>query len=86
MLANYAKEISRAWMIPFLKSSLMRIFGVGVIPIGIASQWTMDKDNNRVIKNCTTHNLSNKMKSGFSWNGMLDEDLMEPCLFGWCLV
>ena len=86
IMKNYTKEITRAWMIPFLKSSLMKVVGVGVIPIGVASQWTMDKDNNRVIKNRTTHNLSNKMKSGFSWNGMLDEDLMEPCLFGWCLV
>ena len=86
IMANYTKEIVRGWMIPFLKTSLMKVVGVGVVPIGIASQWTMDKDNNRVIKNRTTHNLSNKMKSGHSWNGMLDEDLMEPCLFGWCLV
>ena len=73
-------------MIPFLKSSLMQVVGAGVVPIGVASQWTIDKDGNRIIKNRTTHNLSNKMKSGFSWNGMLDEDLMEECHFGWCLV
>ena len=83
---NYKKEITRAWMVPFLKSCIMKVVGVGLIPIGIAKQWTMDKDNNRVTKNRTTHNLSNIMKSGDSWNGMLDDDLMDPCLFGWCLV
>ena len=86
IMSNYNKEVIRAWMVPFLRESVMKVVGVGVIPIGIAKQWTMDKDNNRVQKFRTAHDLSNPMLSGHSWNSMIDEDLMDPCLFGWCLV
>ena len=86
IMSNYNKEVVRAWMVPFLKESVAKVVGVGVIPIGIAKQWTMDKDNNRVQKNRTAHDLSNPMLSGHSWNSMIDEELMSPCLFGWCLV
>ena len=58
----------------------------GVIPIGIARQWTMDEHGNRIIKNRTAHDLSNPMASGHSWNSLVDKELLDPCLFGSCLI
>ena len=83
---NYTKEVSKGWMIPFLKSDVMKIEGMGVIPIGIAEQITMDTEGNRIPKKRTTHDLSRPMHSGHSFNSMMDQDKMEPCLFGHALT
>ena len=82
---NYTKEVNRAWMIPFQKSSIHKIIGASLIPIGIATQWTMDAFGNKIKKRRTTHDLSRPWKSGQSVNTMIDKDLMDPCLFGFCL-
>ena len=83
---NYTKEVERGWMTPFLKSSVENIKKISIIPIGNAKQWTIDMWSNRVIKNRTTHDMSKKFKSGQSWNGMIDDDQLEPCLFATCLL
>lgn len=78
---NYTKEVERGWMTPFLKSSVEKIKKISIIPIGNAKQWTTDMWSNRVVKNRTTHDMTRKFKSGKSWNGMIDDDQLEPCLF-----
>ena len=83
---NYTKEVERGWMTPFLKSSVENIKKISIIPIGNAKQWTIDMWSNRVIKNRTTHDMSKKFKSGQSWNGMIDDDQLEPCLFATSLL
>lgn len=84
--AHYAKEVKHGWMIPFLKEDVTKIIGAGVIPIGFATQMTIDANGQRIQKRRTTHDLSRPMKSGESFNSMVDDDLLDPCLFGFCLL
>ena len=83
---NYNKEVSKGWMIPFTKECLEKIKGAGVIPIGLASQWTLDAEGNKVPKRRTAHDLSRPMDSGHSVNNMVDENKLDECLFGYCLL
>ena len=85
LIKNYDKEVDKGWMIPFLKSDIEKIKGAGVIPIGIAHQITMDENGNKIPKRRTTHDLSRPMKSGHSFNSMMDDELLDPCLFGHAL-
>ena len=85
IINNYSKEVAQAWMIPFRQESILKIMGASVIPIGIAKQWTMNSEGERIRKLRTTHDLSRPWKSGNSVNNMIDKDLMDPCLFGFCL-
>jgi hypothetical protein len=83
---NYNKEVSKGWMIPFTKECITKIKGAGVIPIGLASQWTLDETGKKVPKRRTAHDLSRPMDSGHSVNNMVDEDKLDECLFGYCLL
>ena len=83
---NYNKEVSKGWMIPFTKECIVKIKGAGVIPIGLASQWTLDAEGNKVPKRRTAHDLSRPMESGNSVNNMVDETKLDECLFGYCLL
>ena len=82
---NYNNEVKKGWMIPFLASIILFIKGASLIPIGCASQWTIDKNGKKIAKKRTTHDFSREWQSGNSINNMIDEDLMDPCLFGFCL-
>ena len=68
-------------MIPFLASIILFIKGASLIPIGCASQWTIDENVNKIAKKQTTHDCSREWQSGNSINNMINEDLMDPCLF-----
>ena len=57
----------------------------GVIPTGIATQHTINDKGERIVKHCLTHDCSNIRESGWSVNSMVDEDLLEPCIYGHCL-
>ena len=83
---NYNKEISKGWMIPFTKECLTKIKGAGAIPIGLASQWTLDAEGKKIPKKRTAHDLSRPMNSGHSVNNMVDENKLDDCLFGYCLL
>ena len=85
ILKNYDKEVNQGWMIPFHQDSIKKIIGASLIPIGIANQLTLDAAGNRIKKQRTTRDLSRPWKSGHSVNNMVDKDLMDPCLFGFCL-
>ena len=85
ILKNYSKEVRQAWMIPFNKETITKIIGASVIPIGITHQMTLDAEGNKIKKQRTTHDLSRPWESGHSVNNMIDKDLMDPCLFGFCL-
>lgn len=83
---HYNKEVKHGWMVPFRKKDVNKIIGAGVIPIGFASQMTIDANGTRIQKRRTTHDLSRPMESGESFNSMVDDDLLDPCLFGFCLL
>ena len=47
---NYSKEVSKGWMIPIPKREIPNLKGSGVIPIGIAKQFTINDQGERIEK------------------------------------
>ena len=50
LLKNYAKEVERGWMLPTAIESVKKIKGAGVIPVGVATRFTIDERGNRKVK------------------------------------
>ena len=55
---NYTKEVKHGWMLPIPKHSLTKLKGAAVIPVGVATQFTIDDKGNRKVKKRTTHDAS----------------------------
>lgn len=73
-------------MIPFLKEDLINIPNAGVIPAGITKQRTINELGEIIDKKRVTHNASRPRKSGTSVNSLSDKDILDPCLFAFCLI
>ena len=63
LLKNYKKEVERGWMLPVTLANVKKIKGSGIIPVGVANQFTIDKKVNRNAKQCTTHDASYPLPS-----------------------
>ena len=83
---NYLKEVCKGWMIPIPKMDISKIKGCGVIPIGIVKQFTINENGERIEKHRLTHDCLNVRDSGNSVNNMVDEELLENCIYGFCLL
>ena len=73
-------------MIPIFTSAVPSIPKAGAIPISVVTQHTINEDNERIEKQRMAHDLSSPMESGRSVNNMVDEDLMDASLFGFCML
>ena len=83
---RYTNEVERGWMVPFSISEILAIQGLGVIPIGVASQFTINTEKEKVRKDRLTHDCSRPQASGKSVNINTDKDKMEECRFGMALL
>ena len=59
---------------------------VGITPIKIANQATLNGKEEVIRKKRITHDCSRPGASGFSINNRVDEILLEECRFGLCLL
>ena len=84
--ANYAKEIKNGWMLPVTVESLQKLKGAAVIPVGVASQFSIDENGKQIIKRRTTHDASFPPLSEQSINNRMIRDLLADCFFGHCLL
>ena len=82
---NYTKEVSKGWMIPIKVSSVPKLIGARVIPVGVAVQWTINDKGGRIKKRRVTHDCSFLPPSGHSINHDVDQDLLDDCNYGFCL-
>ena len=73
-------------MIPFLREDIINVPDCGLISVGVATQWTIYAQGNRVLKRRPTHDASRPEKSGYSVNNMCDKDLIDKSLIGFCLL
>ena len=73
-------------MLPIPKEAVHKINGAGVIPIGIAKQFTVNKNGKHIEKKRLMYDCSNVRESGNSVNNMVDKDLLEECNYGFCLL
>ena len=81
----FNKEVRYSWAIPILPSCITQIPGASVTPLGVAIQWSIDADNNRIIKRRTTHDCSFPGPSGQSCNKRVDKSLLDECRYGHAL-
>ena len=85
MLKNYRKEVDKGWMIPISLDTARKLKNARVIPVGVASQWTIDPTGKRKVKRRLTHDCSFAPPSGHSINNDIDDSLIDDCVFGHCL-
>ena len=84
--SKYKTEVKRGWMLPIPLQFVSSIMGLGITPIGIANQTTLNEKGEIIGKKCITHDCSRPGASGFSLNNRVDEDQLEECRFGLCLL
>ena len=86
LLKNYAKEVERGWMLPTTIESVNKIKGACVIPVGVATQFTIDEKGNRKFKRRTTHDASFPPPSEQSINNRMFRELLTNCFYGYCMI
>ena len=87
LMSRYSKEVEKGWMLPFNLGDIPDIDDIGLIPIGIATQTTIDETGKSIPKDRLTHDCSRAQEiSGLSVNIMTDDDLLEVCRFGMALM
>ena len=81
----FDKEVSLGWQIPILPDSIKNIKGACVTPLGIATQWTINAKNERIVKERVTHDCTFPGPSGLSANIRVPDELLDPCIYGFAL-
>jgi hypothetical protein len=79
---SFAKEVQYQWAIPIQPHCIKYIPGASVTPLGVATQWSIDANNNRIIKRRTTHDCTFPGPSGLSCNNRVIKELVEECTYG----
>ena len=86
LIKNYTKEVDIGWMLPVTIKSVLKIKGAVVIPVGCATQFSINKDGDRYTKQRTTHDSSFAPPSGNSVNERIHRELLTECFYGHCLL
>eukprot|EP00979_Chaetoceros_neogracilis_P014856 scaffold4950_cov161-Chaetoceros_neogracile.AAC.2 len=84
--SKYKTEVERGWMMPIPLQAINAIEGLGITPIGIANQTTLNDKGEVIGKKRITHDCSRPGASGYSINNRVDEIGLEECRFGLCLL
>ena len=82
----FSKEVDHHWSIPLLPSCIPLIPGASVTPLGVATQWSIDDNNNRIVKNRPTHDCTFPGPSGLSCNLRVIKDQLDECMYGHALT
>ena len=81
----FDKEVKFNWAIPLSPQCIKSIPHACVTPLGVAVQWTIDADNNRILKRRTTHDCTFPGPSGASCNNRVIIEDLPPCSYGHAL-
>ena len=83
-----AKDVKHGFVIPIPTEIITSIPGAAVQPLGLARQWTIDEEGNRLEKFRLTQDLSfSSSRSGpqVSINSRIDMTAYTEMIYGWCL-
>ena len=86
--ALLAKDVLHGFTIPIPTRTVRKIPGSAVQPLGLASQWTLDENGNRVLKFRMTQDLSfssHQTGEQMSINSRIDMTAYPEMFYGWCL-
>ena len=73
-------------MLPITIESLKKLKGAAVIPVGVASQFSINDKGQQITKRRTTHDATFPPPSEQSINNRMIRDLLADCFFGHCLL
>lgn len=82
LMDNIKKDISKGWILPFLPSSLAKIPGAIVSPMGVSVQQRLQSDGTRAPNPRPTHDLSFTFSSGHSVNSRVTGDNLNGLVYG----
>jgi hypothetical protein len=77
----FDKEVRYEWAIPINPNCIKNIKGASVTPLGVAVQWSIDSQGNRIIKRRTTHDCTFPGPSRASCNNRVITDLLDDCMY-----
>ena len=80
------KEIDHRWALPLTLEPLQNIQNVGVVPLGDAEQFSINEKGERYIKRRVTHECSFSGPSGISVNNRVQQEPLQPCVYGLFLI
>ena len=80
------KEVEHVWAFPLTIGSICRIKNAGVVQIGVAEQFSINKKVERYIKRRVNHDCYFLGLSGISMNNRVLRDTLQLCFYGFCLL
>jgi hypothetical protein len=78
----FDKEVKYQWAIPIQPHCVKYIPGTSVTPLGVATQWSINAQNERIIKRQTTHDCTFPGPSGQSCNNRVIKEFVDDCTYG----
>ena len=81
-----SKDIDHGWALPLTIEYLQSIKNSGVVPLGVAEQFSINEKGERYIKRRRNHDCSFPGPSGLSVNNRVQQELLQPCFYGFCLL
>ena len=85
LLKRTAKDVRKGYHFTIPIPYLTKLKNAGVIPIGVADQYSINEKGERIPKPRPTHDASFPTPSGYSVNHDHDLDLLTKCFYGQCL-
>jgi hypothetical protein len=80
------KDVTHGFSIPVSTTTVAKIKGAMVQPLGLASQFTLAEDGSRKIKNRLTQDLSFSLTDlDVSVNARIDMERYPEMFYGWCM-
>ena len=87
ILSNLASEVSYGFALVIPLAIINLIKHSMVVPLGIAEQFTVDANGNRIPKRRLTHDQTfEHTDKGQSSNNLTDKDKLPPMIYGHCLL
>ena len=74
-----SKDIDRVLALPLIIESLQSIKNEGVVPLGVAEKFSINKKEERYIKSHVTHDCTFPGPSGLLVNNRFQRDSLLPC-------
>ena len=71
---------------PLTIGYLQSIKNAGVVPLGVEEQFSINEKGERYIKRRITHDCSLPAPSGLSVNNQVQQESLQPCFYGFCLL
>ena len=81
-----SKDFDHGWALPLTIESLQNIKNVGVVPLGLAEQFSINEKGEHYVKRRVTHDCSFLSRSGLFVINWVQRKSLQQCFYGFCLL